>query len=121
MQIIKPINNIALSLLFALAIPALADDAPLHISQADALKAVKSKTAPDYSTIARQLHLEGTVEAEVVIGQTGSVDSVEPAAGNPVLFQCVRTAVKQWKFAPFTADGKPVSATARLSFAFKLH
>jgi|SRR5579871_233725 len=103
----------------ALAIPALADD-PIHISKEEALRAATNRTDPEYSIVAKQLKLEGEVKVEVSINEEGVVDDVTSVSGNPVLFQCVKTAVKHWKFAPFKADGKPAKALAALSFAFKM-
>ena len=39
--------------------------------------------------------------------------------GNPVLTGSCVSAVKRWKFKPFTEDGKPASAITTLNFDFK--
>ena len=40
--------------------------------------------------------------------------------GNPVLLNAAVAAAKQWKFTPFTNDGKAVKAVAPITFTFKL-
>jgi outer membrane biosynthesis protein TonB len=41
-------------------------------------------------------------------------------SGNPVLTQPAADAVKKWKFAPFTSDGKAVKALLPVSMSFKM-
>jgi len=45
---------------------------------------------------------------------------VKPLTGNAVLMNAAVSAMKRWKFAPFTAEGKPVRAVADLSFKFTM-
>jgi protein TonB len=112
---------VVFSLLMAVASGyAIAQDAGLKVSGADAMKAATSKVQPEYPAVAKQLHLEGTVEVEVHITEAGAVDSAKPLAGNSLLAKAAVAATMQWKFTPFTADGKPVAATAPLTFNFKL-
>ncbi len=98
---------------------AMAED-DLKVSNSDAMKAATSKVQPEYPSIAKQLHLEGAVEVEVHISEEGAVESAKPITGNAVLANAAVSATKHWKFTPFTAGGKPVKATADLTFNFKL-
>ncbi|MDP9054335.1 MAG: energy transducer TonB [Acidobacteriota bacterium] len=104
----------------ALSRDAMAQDMDLKVSRSEAMKAATSRVQPDYPVIAKQLHLEGTVEVEAHIGEDGSVESVKPVTGNAVLANAAVMATKRWKFTPFTAGGKNVKAIASLSFIFKL-
>ncbi len=97
-----------------------AEDLVVHVSQNEAVKAAKEKVQPEYPAMAKQLHLEGTVQVEAHIGSSGNVDEVKPLAGNAVLMNAAVQALKRWKFTPFTADGKPTKAVADMSFSFKL-
>ena len=97
-----------------------AEDLVVHVSQNEAVKAAKEKVQPEYPAMAKQLHLEGTVQVEAHIGSSGTVDEVKPLAGNAVLMNAAVQALKRWKFTPFTADGKPTKAVADMSFSFKL-
>jgi periplasmic protein TonB len=109
------------SLLMALAGGrGMAQEGDLKVSSSDAMKAATSKVQPDYPAIAKQLHLEGAVEVEAHINESGSVDSVKAVTGNAVLANAAVAATKNWKFVPFTTGGKAVKAVAALTFNFKL-
>jgi TonB family protein len=107
-------------LLAAAAGYAVAQDSDLKVSGPDAMKAATSKVQPEYPAVARQLRLEGAVEVEVHISEGGVVDSARPLTGNAILATAAVEATKRWKFTPFTSGGKPVKATAPLTFNFKL-
>lgn len=95
-------------------------EAARKISKAEAMSAATSKTQPDYPPVARQFRVEGNVELEAVIGETGKVEKVNVVSGNAMLTRAAAEALKGWKFTPFTEDGKPVRALAPISFTFKL-
>ena len=92
----------------------------MHLTHAEALDAATAKPAPQYSNVARQLKLQGTVQVNVSISEDGKVDHVQSVSGNPVLFHCVEDALKGWKFTPFSESGRPAKAVAAMSFSFKL-
>jgi len=92
----------------------------IHVTQAEAVKAAKDKVQPDYPTMAKQLHLEGNVQVQAHISESGAVEEVKPLTGNAVLMNAAVAALKKWKFVPFTSDGKPARAVAEMSFNFKL-
>jgi len=54
----------------------------------------------------------GFVTARVRVSADGSVTHVEVLSPFPGLTEPVETAVRQWRFAPATRDGKPVEACA---------
>ena len=91
-----------------------------RVAAPDALKAVVKKTAPDYPPIARQMHVSGKVEVDVTIDSEGNVADVRIVSGNALLTSAVVSAVKKWKFAPFTSNGETTRAVALLDFDFKL-
>lgn len=98
----------------------LAQEAPKKVTKAEGLNAVTSKVAPEYPPIARQLKIEGAVELEAVVTEAGVVEKVNIVSGNPVLTRPASDAIKKWKFAPFTSDGKAVKALVPVSLSFKL-
>ena len=97
-----------------------AEDAPKKVSKAEGLNAVTTKVPPDYPAIAKQLKIEGSVELEALIAESGTVEKVNIVSGNPVLTRPAVDAVKKWKFAPFTADGKTVKALVPVSLTFHM-
>lgn len=93
--------------------------ADLRVSSSEGMKAAVSRPAPAYSAIARQMQVAGRVEVEATIAADGSVESVRPVTGNPLLTQSAVQAVQKWKFTPFTANGEPTKAVMMLAFEFK--
>jgi periplasmic protein TonB len=89
------------------------------VSKAEALEAATSKAAPEYPAVARQLRIQGAVELEAEVTETGAVEKVTIVSGNPVLTKPAADALKKWKFKPFTIDGKPARAVAPVSFTFR--
>ncbi|MEI9974933.1 MAG: energy transducer TonB [Ignavibacteriota bacterium] len=111
-------NSIALVAL--LGAVALAQDAPKKITRAAALSSVVTRIQPDYPPMARQLKIQGPVELEANVSETGDVSKVNIISGNPVLTASAVQAVKRWKFKPFTEDGKAVAVVAPIVIDFKL-
>jgi TonB family protein len=109
---------VALAALFLCA--GLAQETPKKVTKAEGLTAVTTKVAPEYPPIARQLKIEGAVELEAVVTETGVVEKVNIVSGNPVLTRPASDAIKKWKFAPFTSDGKAVKAVVPVSLSFKM-
>jgi TonB family protein len=62
------------------------------------------KESPGYPVTLREAHIGGVVRLEIVISAKGSVDSVSPLGGNPVLVEAASAAVRKWKYVP--ADGE---------------
>ena len=94
--------------------------AEIRVATGDAMKAATKKTPPDYPPIAKQLKVAGHVEVDVTIDADGNVENVKIVSGNAMLTQSVVSAVKKWKFTPFTQDGAPTKAVASLDFDFKM-
>ena len=99
---------------------ALAQEAPKKITRGEALSAVVNKVQPEYPPIARQLKVQGTVELEASVSETGEVTKVDIVSGNPMLTAPAANAVKHWKFKPFQEDGKPVRVVAPITMDSKL-
>jgi protein TonB len=108
--------GVAVGLAVWLAGPAIAE---LRVPELQAKHAAIEKPAPDLSVAARQLKISGHVELTVKIDEAGAVSDVKIESGNAVLTAGCVTAVKKWKFKPFTQDGKPVAAITTLTFDFK--
>ena len=100
--------------------PGFAQDAPKKVTRSEGLNAVTTKVAPEYPPIARQLKIEGAVELEAVVAENGVVEKVNIVSGNPVLTRPAADAVKKWKFAPFTSEGKVVKVVVPVTMSFKM-
>ncbi len=111
-------NQLFHTSLLALAV-ATGLSADIHVGMQDALKNATTKPAPEYSVVARQMKVAGKVELEVTIDADGTVENVKPLTGNPLLTNSAVSAVKRWKFTPFTSNGQATKAVATLVFDFK--
>jgi TonB family protein len=94
--------------------------APKKITKAEALSAVVTRVSPEYPPIAKQLKLQGEVDLEAVVSESGGVEQVSILSGNPVLTRPAAEALKKWKFTPFSDGGKPVKALAPVTISFRL-
>ena len=61
---------------------------------------VVNRVQPAYPELARQMNVSGTVKIEVVIAANGSVKSLKPIGGHPLLIQSASEALRKWRFAP---------------------
>jgi TonB family protein len=74
-------------------------------SSGDARKLVR-KVDPVYPPMAKKINLAGTVKVFAIVATDGTVKSVEPVGGSPVLVQAAQDAIRQWKFVPAAAESK---------------
>jgi TonB family protein len=91
----------------------------VQVAEPELKKAAVTKVTPEVPPLARQLHLNGRVEVEVTVAPDGSVERTQARSGNPVLTASAASALRKWKFTPFTADGKPAKAVGSITFDFK--
>jgi len=97
-----------------------AQDEPKKITRAEALGAMVTRVQPDYPPIAKQLRIQGTVELQLLVAETGEVSKVDIVSGNPMLTGPSAQAVKRWKFKPFVENGKPIRVLAPVTIDFKM-
>lgn len=77
---------------------------------------------PEFSEKARQAKEQGTVMIVIVVAADGLPQNVRVACSSaPDLNENAIEAVKQWKFAPGTKDGKPVLVELLVDVSFKLN
>jgi TonB family protein len=81
------------------------------------LEAIKVQKA-DYPLEAARDGLQGQVVVEVLVSETGGVESVEVVRGDPILAKAAVSAAKKWKFKPFIRGGKPVKVSTKIPFDF---
>jgi len=83
------------------------------------MEAAVTKVQPAYPGVARQLNIEGTVQLEATINESGTVDGVNIVSGNPVLTKPSAEALRKWKFKPFMDAGRAVQVVAPFYFTFR--
>lgn len=74
-------------------------------SSADASKRkVRTKVAPEYPALARQMNVTGKVKIETTIAADGHVMNTKVIGGSPLLVNAALDAVKKWRFEPASKD-----------------
>ena len=82
--------------------------------------AVLSRVNPYYPDIDRQSGRYGVVRMEVVIDETGGVSRAQALeAPSPTLADAATEAVRQWKFAVTSVDGRPVRVVMPVVINFR--
>ena len=75
---------------------------------------------PLYPPEARAQHIQGVVILDVQVLGEGSIGNVEVEQGDPLLAEAAVKAVKQWKYLPYSVDGRAVESETRITFKFVL-
>ena len=92
----------------------------LRISQGVSQGLIVKKVQPIYPAQARQMRLEGKIELQANISQSGSISSVKQLSGDPILGRAAMDAVRQWKYKPYYLNGEPVEVETQITVNFKL-
>ncbi len=92
----------------------------MRVSQGITEGMLVKKVSPIYPAQAMQLHKVGTVQILANIGKNGSITNAKLIKGDSMLAQAALTAVKQWKYKPYTLDGQAVEVQTQISVNFKL-
>jgi TonB family protein len=75
---------------------------------------------PNYPVAARQYRVEGAVTLSATIGPDGRVHDAKVISGPPMLRDAAVGAVKQWKYAPSTVNGRAVESSVQIVLQFKI-
>ncbi len=67
---------------------------------------------------AARKELQGKVWIQLLISETGDVESADIISGDPDLAKAVQEAMKKWKFKPYIRNGKPVKVNTKMPFDF---
>jgi TonB family protein len=75
---------------------------------------------PQYPQAARLAHVQGDVVLNAVIDKKGRIKHLNTISGHPLLVPAVRDAVKQWRYKPYTVDGKKVEVQTIITVKFHM-
>ena len=92
----------------------------LRISQGVAERNIIKKVNPVYPEEARAHRIQGYVILSGTIDREGNLIDVQPISGHPWLVEAAVQAVKQWKYKPYTLNGKPVEVETQIKISFRL-
>jgi protein TonB len=81
---------------------------------------VLRKAQPTYPAIAKAARIQGQVQIQISISETGAVTDAILLSGHPLLREAALQSAKQWHFIPTELNGQRVRAIGLLTFNFKL-
>src|SRR5258706_9244996 len=93
---------------------------PVHVAPEVASALIEKKVLASYPQKAGANSVEGTVVLNVLISEAGAVNEATVVSGDPGLAQAAIDAIKQWKYKPYTVDGKPLPVETQVRFGFHL-
>jgi protein TonB len=79
------------------------------------------RSEPAYPSIARQVRVQGAVQVQISISETGEVTDAFVMSGHPLLRDVSVQAARQWLFRPTELNGRPVRAIGVITFNFVLN
>lgn len=79
-----------------------------------------TSVVPEYPLVAKNGHVQGDVDVEVIIGTTGTVENVRVVKSIPQLDRAALDAVKRWRYKPTVVNGVAVSVRTRVRVSFAL-
>jgi protein TonB len=82
---------------------------------------VLRRVQPPYPVLAKQAHIQGSVQVQIEISDEGAVTNVTLLSGHPLLREAAFQAAKQWLFIPTELNGQRVRAIGLLTFNFTLN
>ena len=97
--------------------------APSAADVVDAQRLVIVKSVqPEYPRKAREDSIQGWVELDFTVAESGQVKDLSVHAANPrgVFDQAAVSALAQWRYKPVLVDAKPVARRARIRIRFAL-
>ena len=92
----------------------------IYVDQKDSAGMLLHKVEPAYPPLARQAHVQGTVALAALIDKKGNIERLEVISGHPMLAPAAMDAVKQWKYKPYTYQGKRVAVETVIRVNFEL-
>ena len=75
---------------------------------------------PEYPESAKSQHIQGAVELEAQVLGDGTVGNVAVLRGHPLLAEAAASAIKQWKYQPYSVNGRQVERQERITVKFSL-
>ncbi len=83
--------------------------------------AVVTQVKPEYTDLAREAGVEGTVVMRALVGTDGHVKDVHVDKSVPLLDEAAVSAVRKWVFTPALSSGHPVAVWVSVPVRFNLH
>lgn len=91
---------------------------PVHLTEESARALLTQSVTPAYPPEAIAQKLQGPVVLQVAIARDGSVQDVKLVKGYFVLAKTAIAAVKQWRFKPYSVNGRPLETQTVITINF---
>jgi protein TonB len=78
------------------------------------------RVEPVYPTLARQLGRAGRVELRAIIATDGTIQSLQVVSGDPLFYQSVLEAVRQWRYRPTVLNGIAVEIDTFITVIYNM-
>jgi|HubBroStandDraft_6_1064221.scaffolds.fasta_scaffold00680_6 TonB family protein len=75
---------------------------------------------PSYPLVAKEAHIQGDILVSTQIDKAGNVVHMQVISGPTMLRQPALDALRQWKYAPSTLNGQPVSVEMQVTIKFRM-
>lgn len=92
---------------------------PVKLPEATVLELLAQPVDPEYPAAAKASGQRGTVILEVLIGRDGTVQDAKFMQGSLVFARAAIDAVRQWRFKPYSMNGRAVSVQSVITLNFK--
>lgn len=79
-----------------------------------------SLPAPAYPPMARQIHVFGAVNVQILVDESGKVISAQTVSGHPLLISAAKEAAMRARFTPTILNGQPVKIQGVITYNFVL-
>lgn len=96
-----------------------ADGSPRKVTDGVLAGKALSRPQPEYPKMARAAGVDGEVVVEVIVSETGVIESARVISGHPLLRDNALAAAKKWVFEPTILDGVPVKVVGTITFNFR--
>ena len=80
------------------------DGAASPLTQGSRERKLVYRVEPAYNPELQRHHIGGVVRLKIMVSPRGTVETISPMGGNPVLVQSSIVAVKTWKYAPANSE-----------------
>jgi protein TonB len=92
---------------------------PVNLPEAEAWGLLAQSFEPVYPDAAKAGGQKGSVVLQVLIGRDGAVQDAKFLQGSLVFARAAIDAVKQWRFKPYSMNGRAVSVQSAITLNFK--
>jgi protein TonB len=97
-----------------------ASSTPVPVSRGVSAGNLIAPIRPEYPSIARAAHVEGTVVIDAIISRAGSIESAHVLSGPPMLQGAALAAVRQARYRPFLLNGQPTEVQTTITINFRM-